>query len=184
LKLGAAFNTVNTSIPAFLAQNALAFVPGEGMLGDATVVANNVARTSWQDFVGDAQAQLAAVKAQYGNVDAYAMAQQQGQSLYRGVAAGSVNDVQQAAGGAIVPRGGDASPWLHVNEGITTSQYTSWTTDINVARRFAGSDGPIFQVNQNNIPNVTIDASTFSRLPGEHEVLIKGTVYGVNRIGN
>ena len=40
LKLGAAFNTVNTSIPAFLAQNALAFVPAEGMIGDAAPAVN------------------------------------------------------------------------------------------------------------------------------------------------
>jgi hypothetical protein len=35
LRNGAAFNTVNTSIPAWLAQNALAFVPAEGMLTEA-----------------------------------------------------------------------------------------------------------------------------------------------------
>jgi RHS repeat-associated protein len=40
LKLGAAFNTVNTSIPAFLAQNALAFVPAEGMVGDVAPIVN------------------------------------------------------------------------------------------------------------------------------------------------
>jgi hypothetical protein len=42
LRLGAAFNTVNTSIPAFLAQNALAFVPAEGMMGDAEAVAQQI----------------------------------------------------------------------------------------------------------------------------------------------
>jgi hypothetical protein len=38
----AAFNTVNTSIPAFLAQNALAFVPAEGMMGDAGAVLSSI----------------------------------------------------------------------------------------------------------------------------------------------
>jgi len=42
LKLGAAYNTINTSIPAFLAQNALAFVPAEGMMGEAGTVVNTV----------------------------------------------------------------------------------------------------------------------------------------------
>ena len=42
LKLGAAFNTVNTSIPAFLAQNALAFVPAEGMLSGELSAAQQI----------------------------------------------------------------------------------------------------------------------------------------------
>ena len=36
----AAFNTVNTSIPAFVAQNALALIPGEGIVGDAAPAVN------------------------------------------------------------------------------------------------------------------------------------------------
>lgn len=40
LKLGAAYNTVNSSWGAFIAQNALAFVPAEGMIGDAAPVLN------------------------------------------------------------------------------------------------------------------------------------------------
>lgn len=81
-----------------------------------------------------------------------------------------------------MPRGGNASAYLHVNEGMTSSPYTSWTTDINVARRFAGTDGVVFSVNRSAIPNRTIDASTFSRLPNEREVLIEGTVYGIGRV--
>lgn len=38
----AAFNTVNTSIPAFLAQNTLAFVPAEGMMIDADAMAAQI----------------------------------------------------------------------------------------------------------------------------------------------
>jgi hypothetical protein len=81
-----------------------------------------------------------------------------------------------SCGGAIVPRGGNASPYLHVNEGITSSRYTSWTTDIDVAKEYAGNNGVIFSVNSSTIPNRTIDASTFSRLPHEKEVLIEGTI--------
>lgn len=61
LKLGAAYNTVNTSIPAFVAQNALAFVPAEGMIGGSAGVLNNVVRNTentlavsgrqWYDFL-------------------------------------------------------------------------------------------------------------------------------------
>jgi len=46
LRLAAAFNTVNTSIPAFVAQNALAFIPAEGMLEEAVMTVNSVARTT------------------------------------------------------------------------------------------------------------------------------------------
>jgi hypothetical protein len=50
LKLGAAFNTVNTSIPAFLAQNALAFVPAEGMVGDVAMAGSAINSTAQTTF--------------------------------------------------------------------------------------------------------------------------------------
>jgi len=106
---------------------------------------------------------------------------EEGSILYRGVARNSVHDVQQALGGAIVPRGGTASAFEHVNEGMTNSLYTSWTTDKSVAQGFAGSNGVILQVNRSAISNIIIDTSTFSRLPAEKEILIKGPVYGVKR---
>jgi RHS repeat-associated protein len=109
-------------------------------------------------------------------------AAKEAQILYRGVARGSVHDIQQAAGGGIVPRGGTASPILHVNEGVTTSEFTSWTTHISVARTFAGQNGVIFRVDANKIRNEIIDATTFSRKPFEHERLIRGPIYRVERI--
>jgi hypothetical protein len=70
-----------------------------------------------------------------------------------------------------------------VNEAITTSPYTSWTSDINVARQFAGGEGGVvFQVNANSIPNRVISSAQFSRKPFESEFLIEGTVYGVKRV--
>jgi RHS repeat-associated protein len=104
--------------------------------------------------------------------------------LYRGVARGSVHDIQQATGGGIVPRGGTASPEAHVNEVNTASPYTSWTADINVAQRFAGPGGPLFQVNVNEIPNTIIDTAPFSAHPNESEFLIVGPIYGVTRLPN
>jgi hypothetical protein len=103
--------------------------------------------------------------------------------LYRGVGAGTVHDVQQAAGGAIIPKGGNATMIEHVNDNITTSRWTSWTSDPSVAKqRFAGQDGVVFQVNRNQIPNKITDTSSFSRKPSEKEFLIEGIVYGVKRL--
>jgi hypothetical protein len=105
--------------------------------------------------------------------------------LYRGVGAGTKNDLQQAAGGAISPRGGGSTMIEHVNFNKTTSPYTSWTPDINVAReRFANNSGVVFQVNVNDIPNVIIDTAPFTTKPSEQEFLIQGTVFGVKRVPN
>jgi RHS repeat-associated protein len=60
LKLGAAFNTVNTSIPAFVAQNTLLLVPAEGIIGDAGAV---VANTTAQFSQADVQAAIAQLEA-------------------------------------------------------------------------------------------------------------------------
>ncbi len=62
LKLGAAFNTVNTSIPAFVAQNALVFLPAEGMIGDAGAVVNSVPSQVWRDYEAQRLAALNAPK--------------------------------------------------------------------------------------------------------------------------
>lgn len=104
-------------------------------------------------------------------------------TLYRGVGTGTANDAQQAAGGAISPRGGTATVIEH-SAGNTASQFTSWTSDLSVAQRFAGGQGSgvIFQVNVNQIPNEVIDAAPFSTHPSENEFLLRGTVYGVNRL--
>jgi hypothetical protein len=103
-------------------------------------------------------------------------------ALYRGVVSGSVHDIQQATGGGIVPKGGGSSAYLHVNEGMTNSPFTSWTSDIKVAKRFAGTNGKIFSVNPANLPNEVMSSAPFSRLPAEQEFLILGPVTGVKRL--
>ena len=56
----AAFNTVNTSIPAFVAQNALALIPGEGIVGDAAPAVN--AMTQGVDYEAQRLAALGLTK--------------------------------------------------------------------------------------------------------------------------
>jgi hypothetical protein len=102
--------------------------------------------------------------------------------LYRGVAPGTVHDIQQATGGAIIPRGGTASALAHA-EGFTDSPFTSWTSDINVARRFAGPNGVIFKVEPLKLPNEIIFARPFSPKPYENEYLIRGPISRTQRLG-
>ena len=93
---------------------------------------------------------------------------------YRGVAEGHLY-YQEALQGIARPRGGPATPAQH-NEGLTDSEYTSWTTSYQIARNKAlesdlDGHGVILQ---QDFDEVEIVASP--DLYAEAEVLICGLV--------
>ncbi|USA53935.1 hypothetical protein NDN13_01705 [Acinetobacter sp. C32I] len=75
-----------------------------------------------------------------------------------------------------IPKGGNATAEAHTGS-QTNSKFTSWTTDINVARRFAteGNSGNGVILQKNILENTMIRTQN-SILFDESEVLIKGTV--------
>jgi hypothetical protein len=74
--------------------------------------------------------------------------------------------------GTAAPRGGSSTPQQH-NEGITTSEFTSWTTDIFTAKQFAGEDGVVLM---KDVPeSQLVDSPDFF---GEQEILVRGSVNG------
>ena len=78
----------------------------------------------------------------------------------------------EAQKGAATPFGGHEDPKLH-NTMDTHSEFTSWTTDIEVAKKFAGEGGVILEKN--------VPVSRTVKSPdayGEKEVLIRGPVRG------
>lgn len=93
---------------------------------------------------------------------------------YRGVAEGHVH-YHEALRGIARPRGGQSTPALH-NQGFTNSDFTSWTTDYQVAWRKAiesdtNGHGVILQKDFDAI-EVVSSPDVF----GELEVLVRGTV--------
>ena len=63
------------------------------------------------------------------------------------------------------------------NAGDTNSPYTSWTTDMDVARDYAGEDGVILRIrrsSQNLVPSPD--------LYNEREVLVEGIVRGAEAL--
>ena len=94
--------------------------------------------------------------------------------LYRGVAEDHPG-FQNALKGIAEPRGGTASAIEH-NAYDTRSPFTSWTTDLKVAKDFAGKNGVILR-----IPNASTKAYRLVASPdtyNESEVLVEGTVRG------
>ena len=65
--------------------------------------------------------------------------------------------------------------------GNTQSNYTSWTTNIDVAEEFAGSGGTILTVNTADITNATIPTYQWSPF-NESEILIKGIFIGAKTL--
>ena len=66
---------------------------------------------------------------------------------------------------------------------MTNSVFTSWTSDISVARQqFAGGNGVVFAVEPNKMQNIIIDTASFSRKPAEREFLIQGPLFRVKRL--
>ncbi len=100
-----------------------------------------------------------------------AEAAEEGTTLYRGVN-NEHPGFENALEGNAYPRGGNASPLEH-NLGNTQSEFTSWTTDRNVAREFADEGGAVLERQFN--------PSEMIRSPdryGESEILIRGPVTG------
>jgi RHS repeat-associated protein len=98
------------------------------------------------------------------------------EQLYRGLRSDHPQLKAYLETGEIRPRGGTASVYEHVM-GDTQSNYTSWTTNIEVAEEFAGSDGTILTVNTADIPNTTIPTYEWSPF-NEFEILIEGIING------
>ena len=101
-----------------------------------------------------------------------------GRQLYRGLPSDHPQLEIYKRTGIVQPWGGDATLEKHVNWNETRSNYTSWTTDPVVARRFAGPGGTVLTVNEADIPNRTYNSYLWSRFPGEREVTIEGPVHG------
>lgn len=93
---------------------------------------------------------------------------------YRGVAEGHIY-YQEALRGIARPRGGQSTPALH-NQGFTDSEFTSWTTDYQVAwKKAIESDvngrGIILQKDF-DVTELVSSPDAF----GELEVLVRGIV--------
>lgn len=112
-------------------------------------------------------------------------ASQETVTLYRGVNESHVG-YEDATNGNATPQGGNATPAEH-NEGNTKSQYTSWTTDPDVAVNYAirpNGGGAVLKM------TVAQDATVVSPsakdvllkqsgvIKNESEVLLKGPVTG------
>ena len=100
-------------------------------------------------------------------------------SLYRGVAEGHPG-YSNATKGIANPRGGTATAEAHTG-GVTTSNYTSWTTDPQVARNFA-LEGPTQKgvLLQATVPKTSVFQSQTSILFEEAEWLRTGSTSGAN----
>ena len=77
--------------------------------------------------------------------------------------------------GIVEPWGGEATLYEHVNLGDTCSNFTSWTTDLEVAKLFAGEDGTILSVDLNEIGNNWYRSYEWSWY-AESEITIEGSV--------
>ena len=70
----------------------------------------------------------------------------------------------------------------HVRGEDVNSGVTSWTTDREVAKRFAGSDGTIIEVEKSKVANQVVPRPPVPKYAGEKEVLLKGTIHGTPTI--
>lgn len=100
--------------------------------------------------------------------------------LYRGVPAGT-DRYLQAMNGVIRPRGTQLSSTAlekHVLGEDVASGVTSWTTDINQARRFAGSNGAILRIEASKVREIIMPRPNVGRYEHELETLLRGEVRG------
>lgn len=104
----------------------------------------------------------------------------EGIQLYRGLSGDHPQLKTYLETGEVVPRGGSASVYEHVM-GNTQSNYTSWSTNIEVAKEFAGPNGTILTVNTADIPNTIIPTYEWSPFD-EFEILIEGIIKGAKPI--
>jgi len=109
-----------------------------------------------------------------GTTDVPADEPEQMITLYRGVCVGHY-DYKNAIKGMAVPLGGHNDPDSH-NWGDTESVFTSWTTNINVARKFANKNGSggVLLSKEFLIHEVIPSPDKYN----EQEILIRGIVTG------
>ncbi len=98
-------------------------------------------------------------------------------SLYRGVASDHPG-YQNALQGKAAPRGGPATVEEH-NLGDTRSEFTSWTTDPEVAKGMSYPGGVVMRVPQSSVAGRLLQSPD---LFDESEVLIRGPVTGAELI--
>jgi ribosomal protein L21E len=101
--------------------------------------------------------------------------------LFRGVPGGDTAKAVLGKSGVATPRGTalDAESLAkHVRGEDVNAGVTSWTTDREVAKRFAGSDGTIIEVNKSSVANQVVPRPPVPKYAGEKEVLLKGTIQG------
>lgn len=110
--------------------------------------------------------------AQSGQASSVSVAAETETSLYRGVATHHPG-YEDAVQGVARPRGGPASALEH-NLGDTRSEFTSWTTDPEVARGFAGN-GVVLRVPMSSVRGQVVRSPDYF---GESEVLLRGPVHG------
>jgi len=100
-----------------------------------------------------------------------------GRHLYRGVTEGHPG-YQEAANGNAYPRGGDATPNQH-SGGDTASNYTSWTSDWDVAYDYATKNGSGVVLSNTFPPGVAQPvAPNIEEFFQESEYLVEGPVTG------
>ncbi len=98
--------------------------------------------------------------------------------LYRGVPYGHPG-YDAARQGTATPWGGHNDPALH-NGGNTRSNFTSWTTDPEIAReisREGNGPGVVLRVRQADVGGQMVSSPD---IYGESEVLLKGQVKGAS----
>jgi hypothetical protein len=106
------------------------------------------------------------------------------QFIYRGIPIGH-RGYANATSGISAPLGGNSKPWQH-RDGMTNSNYTSWTTELTVAYKFATTnaygrcDGIILvkKVDVSGDRFVNMEKEPGGDMFGEKEILVKGMING------
>jgi RHS repeat-associated protein len=109
------------------------------------------------------------------------IAKEAGEKLFRGVPAGDTEKAILGKQGVAKPRGTAldiGTLTAHVENQPAKSGVTSWTTDREIAKRFAGSDGTIIEVNRSGVANKIVTRPPVQKYGAESEVLLKGTIQG------
>jgi RHS repeat-associated protein len=102
--------------------------------------------------------------------------------LYRGVPGGDTEKAILGRQGVAKPRGtalDQTSLEAHVSGADAKAGVTSWTTDREIAaKRFAGSDGTVIEVNKSSVVDKVVPRPNVAKYGSEKEVLLKGTIQG------
>ena len=129
----------------------------------------------------NALVQAAMVVGPMGEEKAAGAVVKEGETLFRGVPGGETEKAILGKLGIAKPRGTalDAESLAkHVRGEDVNAGVTSWTTDREVAKRFAGSEGKVIEVNKSSVANQVVPRPPVPKYAGEKEVLLKGTIQG------